>query len=281
MCECMTEGTSYKACVVAHKGDPPAAQVNWDVINALLPSLTCMWRDTKHPQLGSPLRNLVRMLFRTSAQVCGSKESADEPAVQPVLRGSGSESADSRLLLPVQPSDHKLGTDSALITIVEYGDYQCPQCGSAYFEIKRLLTTPGDRVRFVFRHYPYAKRHPQAELAAEAAEAAGAQRRFWEMHDLLFQHQNELHKKHLLGYATVLGLDMERFRCELKTGVHRERVRGDFRSGVRNFVYSTPSIFINGARHIGAFDLNELLEVVSQHGPTIPSDTPPVGVAVT
>jgi protein-disulfide isomerase len=228
-----------------------------------------MRRDTKHPQLRSPIRNLVRLLFRMSPEVCAPNQSAGESAVQPVLGGHGSEKQDTRLLLPVQPSDHMLGTDSAPITLMEYGDYQCPQCGVVYFEIKDLLTILGDRVRFVFRQYPYAKLHPQAELAAEAAEAAGAQGRFWEMHDLLFQHQNALREKHLLGYATLLGLDMERFRCDLKTGVYRERVRRDFQSGVRNGVYATPCIFINGVRHNGAFDLNELLEVVSRHAPQI------------
>jgi protein-disulfide isomerase len=162
--------------------------------------------------------------------------------------------------------DHARGPDSAPITLVEYGDYQCTQCGEAYLEIEKLREVLGDRLRFVFRQYPYAKLHPQAELAAEAAEAAGAQGRFWEMHDLLFRRQDALRKKHLLRYAETLGLNRGRFCWELKNRVYRDRVRRDFRSGVINGVYSTPTVFINGVRHAGALTTEALLDAVNGVG---------------
>lgn len=172
--------------------------------------------------------------------------------------------AEAELLLPMHERHRTRGPDSAPITLVEYGDYQCPQCGEVYLEIEKLREILGDRLRFAFRQYPYAKLHPQADLAAEAAEAAGAQGKFWEMHDLLFRHQDALHEKYLFKYAGMLGLDIERFCWELKNRAYRERVRRDFRSGVRNGVYSTPTVFINGVRHSGAFNVEVLLDVVNR-----------------
>lgn len=165
-------------------------------------------------------------------------------------------------LLPIFERDHKRGPDSADITVVEYGDYQCPPCGEVYLSIEEMRGLLGARLRFVSRQYPFSGLHPQAQLAAEAAEAAGAQGRFWEMHDLLFKHQDALVWNDLLGYAENIGLDLAKFRRELKARAYEERVREDFLSGVHNGVFGTPSVFINGVRHNGSFDLGTLLDSV-------------------
>jgi protein-disulfide isomerase len=122
----------------------------------------------------------------------------------------------------------------------------------------------GDRLRFAFRHFPLAQMHPHAERAAEAAEAAGAQGRFWEMHDLLFEHQKTLDDGHLLQFAEVLELDTERFAREVAAGIYRERVREDFMSGVRSGVNGTPTFFINGVRHDGSWQLEVLLGAIER-----------------
>jgi len=114
--------------------------------------------------------------------------------------------------------------------------------------VRNLQTTLAERLRIIYRHYPLSGIHPQAQEAAEAAEAAGAQGRFWEMHDLLFQNQNALKRKNLLSYGETLGLDIDRFRNELKKRVYRERVREDFRRGVRHGIYKPPGLFLNGMR---------------------------------
>jgi protein-disulfide isomerase len=135
----------------------------------------------------------------------------------------------TKLLLPIHSEDHVYGPESAPFTLVEYGDYECPDCGRLFSIIHELQTTLGERLRIVYRHYPLGGIHPEAQEAAEAAEAAGAQGRFWEMHDLLFRHQDALKRKNLVGYAEGLGLDANRFRGELKQRVYEDRVREDFR----------------------------------------------------
>jgi len=148
--------------------------------------------------------------------------------------------------------------------MVEYGDYQCPDCGRLFVVIRDLQAALGERLRIVYRHYPLGGIHPDAQEAAEAAEAAGAQGRFWEMHDLLFQNQNALKRKNLLAYAQTLGLDRERFSRELKKRLYEQRVREDFRRGVQNGVYKTPGLFLNGVRHDGAWNRDVLLEILTQ-----------------
>jgi protein-disulfide isomerase len=170
--------------------------------------------------------------------------------------------ASARLVVPVGVSDHALGPETAPVTLVEYGDYQCPACGQAYPIVKELMDRLGRRVRFVFRNFPLATVHPDAEGAAEAAEAAGAQGRFWAMHDLLFENQEALGGEDLVGYASVLGLDESRFAGELTEHVHAARVREDFTGGVRSGVNGTPTFFINELRHDGPFDLDNLLGAV-------------------
>jgi protein-disulfide isomerase len=165
----------------------------------------------------------------------------------------------SKLLLPIQPDDHVQGPPDALYTLVEYGDYECPACGELFETIRGLRARLGDDLRLVFRQYPRSGIHPHAQLAAEAAEAAGAQGRFWEMHDLLFANQKALATKDLKRYGGQLSLDTHRFRDELKHRVYEQRVREDFRRGVANGVYGTPGLFINGVRYDGPLDLDSLL----------------------
>jgi len=183
----------------------------------------------------------------------------------------------SKLLLPVQPDDHIQGAPDSLYTLVEYGDYECPDCGRLFVTIKALRTRLGEDVRLVFRHYPRSGLHPHAQQAAEAAEAAGAQGKFWEMHDLLFANQNALTTKDLYRFATLLQLDTERFRDDIKHRTYEDRVRGDFRRGVANGVYGTPGLFINGIRYDGALDENSLLtDIQGRIGDSIPGPRHPL-----
>jgi protein-disulfide isomerase len=164
----------------------------------------------------------------------------------------------SMLTLPVSARDHAKGHATALVTLVEYGDFQSPHCGRAYPIVEELRRQFGDRVRFVFRNFPLTQVHQFAELAAEAAEAAGAQDRFWEMHHKLFTHQSALDRSHLMHYAGEIGLDAARFAEALAAHSFKARVREDFMSGVRSGVNGTPTFFINGMRHDGPFDLSSL-----------------------
>ena len=128
------------------------------------------------------------------------------------------QSRHSRLVPPVNEQDHSRGPASAPVTLVEYGDYQCPYCGQAYPVIQKLLARMGSKVRFVFRNFPLQEIHPNAQMAAEAAEAAGAQGKFWEMHDRLYEHQKELKQENLIRHAGAIGLDVNRFKEELAEG---------------------------------------------------------------
>jgi protein-disulfide isomerase len=160
--------------------------------------------------------------------------------------------------------DHIQGPADAPLTLVEYGDYECPYCGAAYPIIKEVQDRMGDELRFVFRNFPISTSHPHAEHAAEAAEAAGAQNRFWPMHDLLYENQQRLGDQDLHAYAERLGLDLERFDHELAEHVHAGRVHDDFLSGVRSGVNGTPSFYINGARHDESFDTETLLTALQR-----------------
>ena len=164
------------------------------------------------------------------------------------------------LTLPVtEGRDHIQGPADAPLTLVEYGDYECPYCGAAYPIIKDIQARMGEQLRFVFRNFPISTSHPHAEHAAEAAEAAAAQSRFWPMHDLLYENQQRLCDQDLRTYADRLGLDLERFDHELAEHIHAPRVHDDFLSGVRSGVNGTPTFYINGARHDDSFDTETLL----------------------
>jgi protein-disulfide isomerase len=167
-----------------------------------------------------------------------------------------------RLTVPIGGRDHILGPAAAQVTLLEYGDYECPFCGEAHGVLKQLLQMMGDEITYAFRHFPLAQIHPHAQQAAEAAEAAGAQGRFWEMHNVLFEHQDRLSTRDLVGYAAGLRLDVQRFALELDSHVHVPRIREDFMSGVRSGVNGTPTFFINGVRHNGGYDLPTLVDAI-------------------
>jgi Na+/H+ antiporter NhaA/predicted DsbA family dithiol-disulfide isomerase len=154
--------------------------------------------------------------------------------------------------------DHIRGDEDAPVTLIEYGDYECPYCGQAEEVIRELLSSFGDDVRYVWRHLPLNDVHPSAQLAAEAAEAAAAQGAFWPMHDMLIAHQDELRPMHLRQYAEEVGLDVERFRDELRRREYAPRVADDVASADASGVAGTPSFFINGRRHEGAYDVDTL-----------------------
>jgi protein-disulfide isomerase len=172
------------------------------------------------------------------------------------------ESGTARLTLPVSQRDHQQGPETAPVTLVEYGDYECPYCGEAYPIVKEIQRRLGNRLRFVFRNFPLTQSHPHAEHAAEAAEAAAAQKKFWEMHDYLYEHQQALDDAHLVQYAVALNLDQETFVREMTEHVHTNRVREDFLSGVRSGVNGTPTFFINGVRHDDSYELETLLAAI-------------------
>jgi Na+:H+ antiporter, NhaA family len=157
--------------------------------------------------------------------------------------------------------DHIRGAPGGRVTLVEYGDFQCPYCGDVYPVVRKLLER-FDWLRFVFRHMPLPDLHPRAPAAAEAAEAAAVQGRFWEMHDRLFEHQQALLDDELREHAAAIGLDEERFDRELREGVHAARVEEDLRSGVAAGIPSTPGLFVNGELHLGATTEPELRRVI-------------------
>ena len=162
-----------------------------------------------------------------------------------------SRSAPAGLSKPVDDTrDHIQGEMDAPLTLVEYGDYECPYCGQAYPIVKEVQERLGDDLRFVFRNFPLRQMHPHAESAAEAAEAAAAQDEdiYWEMHDLIYEHQDDLSEDDLQRYASDLGLDAERVASELEEGTHRDRVEEDLMSGARSGVNGTPTFFVNGER---------------------------------
>jgi len=175
-----------------------------------------------------------------------------------------SSAATSKLTPPVGDRDHVQGPIDAPVTFVEYGDYQCPHCLQAHLIVRELQERLGDRFCYVFRHFPLSASHPNAQHAAEAAEAAAAQGKFWEMHDHLFRHQGALDDSHLVQYAAQLGLDMERFERELREGVYADRVREDIQSGVPSGVNGTPTFYINGSRYDGPWDVESLLAEIEK-----------------
>jgi len=169
-----------------------------------------------------------------------------------------------QLTVPVGPQDHSQGPADAPVTLVEYGDFECPYCGRAYPIVKAIQQRLGDRLRFVFRHFPITTSHPHALRAAEAAETAAAQGQFWAMHDLLYEHQATLDDAHLRRFAEQLGLDMERFDSDMAEHRYEERVREDFLSGVRSGVNGTPTFFINGVRYDASWEEGPLTRALEQ-----------------
>jgi protein-disulfide isomerase len=166
------------------------------------------------------------------------------------------------LSVPVGATDHLTGSAHAPVSVVEYGDFECPNCRQAQSALKLLLERFDGRVRFVFRNFPLEDVHPHALGAAEAAECAGGQGKFWPMHDLLFANQAHLKPKDLCGYAERLGLDMARFTAEMDDHVYLQRVREDLQSGIESGVRSTPTFFVNGRIEDVSFGLRALFDAV-------------------
>lgn len=168
-----------------------------------------------------------------------------------------------RLTPPLGPGDHVDGPRDAPLELVMYGDFQCPFCTAAQPILQRVRDRLGDQLRFAFRHYPVRDRHPDAERAAQASEAAAAQGAFWPMHDALYALRGRLGLEDVVGAAAALGLDAERVRAELEAGVHAARVQADVESGDAGGVPGTPTFFTNGVRHGGAFDAQSLMAALT------------------
>ncbi len=167
----------------------------------------------------------------------------------------------AKLTVPVGPKDHAQGNADAPCTLVEYGDYQCPSCAGAYKVVKGVQKHFGKRLRFVFRNFPL-EQHPFAEPAAEVAEFAAAHGKFWEMHDALYQHQDELGTKLFGGLAKKLGLDGKELDAALDSGTYAKHVKAELGSGEASGVEGTPTFYINGKRHDGASDEATLVEAI-------------------
>jgi Na+/H+ antiporter NhaA len=166
------------------------------------------------------------------------------------------------LAVPVDPErDHVRGPARALVTLVEYGDLECPYCGQAEPVVRELLADYGD-LRYVWRHLPLTDVHPHAQLAAEATEAAAGQGRFWEMHDQLLDHQGALTAKDLVGYAAELGLNAEQFARDMRKHAGAAKIAADVDSADLSDVSGTPTFFVNGKRHHGAYDIDTLAAAV-------------------
>jgi protein-disulfide isomerase len=163
------------------------------------------------------------------------------------------------LKVPVSQSDHVRGPAHAPITLVEYGDYECPHCGLAYPIVNQVELSFSGRMRFVFRHFPLTEVHPHAEIAAESAEFAGAAGMFWDMHDALFEKQNWLSVPTIFMIGAELELPQAEMRTALATRQCKNKVHNDFRGGIRSGVNGTPAFFINGVRHDGPYDYDYLV----------------------
>jgi len=166
------------------------------------------------------------------------------------------------LRVPVTPNDHIQGDDDAPVSLVEYGDYECPLCGCAYYIIKQLQQHYGPQLRFVFGNFPLAQIHPLAESAAETAESAGAHGRFWEMHDGLYENQDRLSVPLMFELTEDLALSAAALRKALASHEFLPRIRADFLGGVRSGVNGTPTFFINGVRHDGPWEYEDLLAAI-------------------
>ena len=162
------------------------------------------------------------------------------------------------LLLPDEATDHIRGLSSAPVTLIEYGDFECPACCQAHGALKIILSHFDAKLRFVFRHFPLREVHPHAELAAESAEAAGAQGKFWPMHELLFTNSPHLKEKKLLDYAAQLGLDLPRYQNEMNDRVYLQRVQEHMQGARHLGVRSTPAFYVNGVFTDVSFGLEHL-----------------------
>ena len=172
------------------------------------------------------------------------------------------EEEEALLSRPVSEQDHSQGPADAPVTLVEYGDYECPYCGRAYPIVKEVQQRMGSRLRFIFRNFPLAQLHPHAEHAAEAAETVGALGKFWEMHDALYENQRALDDSHLVTYAQHVGVNAQEFIAAMTERKYATRVRDDFQSGIMSGVNGTPTFYINGIRHDASWDTETLLAAI-------------------
>ena len=193
------------------------------------------------------------------------KSKPGKPLLEPASRKSPRTYQPPRLLVPVTPGrDHIAGPVNAPLTLVEYGDFQCPYCGAAYPEVKQVQTVLDSKLRFVYRHFPMTNVHEYAMLAAEISEAAAAQGRFWEMHDFLFEHQDTIDDPgQAFAFADSLGLDTPRMELDVAQHVYQDRIREDFLGGVRSGVNGTPTFYVNGVRHDGEPVAESLIEALT------------------
>ena len=170
----------------------------------------------------------------------------------------------AKLTVPITAEDHVQGPEDADVTVVEYGDYECPHCGRAYPIVQQVQKKFGEQLRFAFRNFPLGQMHPHAEAAAEVAEFAGVHGKFWEMHDQLFENQEHLGEGLFLALAKELRLSTSAMRQALEQKTFQTRVRADFTSGIQSGVNGTPTFFINGLRHNGSFDFDALVSAIQQ-----------------
>jgi protein-disulfide isomerase len=167
------------------------------------------------------------------------------------------------LAVPISATDHVLGPEHAPLTVLEYGDFECPNCTQAAPAIKMILKRYENRIRFVYRHFPLEEVHPHALAAAQAAEAAGAQGKFWPMHDLLFERTGKLGNDHLRACAERIGIDMARYTAEMDDEIHRQRVREHLAGGRASGVRATPTFFINGKLFDVSYGIHTLADAVA------------------
>ncbi len=169
-----------------------------------------------------------------------------------------------KLTPPLNKKDHIQGSPNALIELVEFGDYQCPHCGIAYRIIKEIQKALDNKLKFIFRNFPLSEAHPYALPAAIAAEAAGKQNQFWEMHDIIYENQLALSEVAFFKFAKVLGLSIPAFEKDLQDESLVKKIEADFESGIKSGVNGTPSFFINGYKYEGSYDFESLLQGIQE-----------------
>jgi protein-disulfide isomerase len=227
-------------------------------VSLLIATLAFDGRQLDQAKIGVLSAVVLAMLITTAVALV--TERLPEPLRARALLGTAQSVVD--LADPVDPErDHVRGPLDAPVTVVEYGDFECPFCGQAESVVRELLSDFGD-VRYVWRHLPLTDVHPHAQFAAEAAEAAAAQGRFWEMHDLLMDRQDALKIKDLVVHAEEIGLDVDVFKEALKSRKGKQRVTQDVESADQSGVSGTPTFFVNGRRHHGAYDIDGLSNAV-------------------
>lgn len=172
----------------------------------------------------------------------------------------------AKLTVPIDASDHVIGNRNSAITMLEYGDFECPYCGEAYGIVKDILKVYGNQMLFSYRHFPLTEIHPHAQQAAEASESAGVAGKFWEMHDALFEHQYALDEPSLVRYTQALGLDADKLVDDLANRIYKPKVDRDFISGIRSGVNGTPTFYVNGVRHDGSYYYKNLIRALKAVG---------------